>query len=717
MADRTPFADLTRLDPQDPLSADGFGLQTRNPTLLDYYMRLLFTGRHDGHAALANPAVAPTLSVDDTLGGQIPSDLTITVGYTLTDADGGETALSPLDDVETQAGLVSPDNSPTLALDNVAGTLLAGSYDYAVTLTDGLGGETALSPISTLLIPSGNANNEIVVGALDTITAAQGAAGWRLWRSINDEDWHLIGQGLAAAGTFTDDGSHAADCGVSPPQFDGQTNSTGRLIVTVPGGQGARTVSYNIYASLTGAFDQPSLLATYPVAEINQPKPFDTLTFIGSTPPEVSTAMAGLPKIGAAELESGGGGGGGGTGPLPVMPPWYMVAPEDNLGIPDATNSFQWIDGIKPVAALWMQYDSGEEYAGESYNGEYTPANYTGATTHFHLDGSDDLTLVDAGNWRIRVAENYAVGNWIEAQLGGYVEFDYTIVTADWVKLSADIQSLSSMPGGVRAEIDQAAGTFSLINIADGSVIASVGAAEGYAPPGVGDSGSMVVGIYFDHVVAYDAHDGVAGPALIDVTLDTPIMAVVNQGMGAFGVNATDPTAVVIDYIAQGNDHIIKSIRLGFYSMFGAGMDQTVTVWSATSGSAGGGGLTPQPWQRLGDVDTAPYALDNGWTVVDPLTSGGDFLAYRISATGDELQIRGSLDGSAATDEVIATMAGGPGMSVAGDTEHPVVLVSGGGVRSTGYVKVGADLTISLVQPAIPVADTVLINVTVPLLG
>lgn len=721
MADRTPFADLTRLAAGDPLSADGYGLQTRNPTLLDYYMRLLFTGKHDGHAKLTDPATAPTLTVDDA-GGQIPADQAITVGYTLTDADGGETALSPLGVIETQPGLTAPDVGPILALDHVSGTLLAGSYDYAVTVTDGLGGETSLTPINTLLVPTGAANNRILVTGLDALLAQPGAAGWRLWRSINDEDWHLIGQGAEA--DFTDDGSHAADCGVSPPQFDTETLATSVLHVTVPGGQHARTVSYSIYASLTGAFDQPSLLGTYPVAEINTDKAFDTLTFLGSTPPEVSTAMAGLPKITAAELASGaggGGGGGGGTGPLAIRLPWYMQAPEVSGATPSAADSFLWEENGVPRMAIYAEWSTpGDNYAFEAYNGELDLTKLDGDTTHFHLDGSDNVTLVDAGDWQVSVAPDYSVGNWLEDQRGGYVEWDYTIVNDGWNTISAELQSSGTPGAGVRAVIDRVAGTFSLIDMATSDVIASVGVAEGYTPPVAGQSGSMVLALHYGRCVAYDSQDDgsnyVAGPGIIDVTLDLATIAV-NQTFGAWGINATDPTAVVGDYWSFGESPLSRTLHVGMFNAFGTTpgtyLENDTVVYTD---SLSGGGLRPMAWQVLSDQGApAPYPAANGWT--NPVTTGADWLAWRKVEAADELQIKGRIDGTAATDPVFAVLPDSLYLGGTGDTEHAAVLIAGDGTRSTCYIQVGADRSLSLLQPAtpLPAGSTILFNLTRPI--
>lgn len=713
MADRTQFADLTRLAPQDPLSADGYGLQLRNPTLIDYFLRLLFTGKHDGHAKLGDPAVAPTLTVDDT-GGHIAADQAITVGYTLTDADGGETALSPLGDITTRASLIAPDTGPALAADFAAGTLLAGSYDYAVTLTDGLGGETTLSPINTILVPAGHTNARILVTGLDAILGSgAGAAGWRLWRSINDEDWHLIGTG--ADGSFTDDGSHAADCGVSPPQFEGTTNATSVLHVTVPGGQGARTVSYSIYASVTGAFDQPSLLGTYPVAEINTVKSFTDLTFLAVTPPETSTAMPGLPKITAAELASGAGGGGGGgggdgggggAGPLSIRPPWYM-APPGSIGPPSAADAIVWQENGVNRAAIYAEWAAANDvYALEAYNGGFDPSQFAGDIAHFHTDDNGDVTLADAGDWHVSVAPGPANGLWVNASVGGYTEFDYHIVNDNWATISADLQSLGTPGAGVRAIIDRASATFSLVNLATDDVIASVGAAEGFELPTTGQGGYIVVAIHNDHCTAFD---GRTQASFISVSLDPSIP--LNQAWGGWGISSPDVTSVVADYWSFGESALSRVVYVGTYQLNGVNINNAVALW--TEDGATGGGLRVQDWQFLTTGASSPYPAENGWA--NPVASGTDWLRWRMVEGADELQIRGTLDGTAATSAVFGHVPNS--VQIQGDTEHPAVLVAGDGTRSTCYIKVGYDRSLSLVQPAVPLpaGSTLHFSIVVPL--
>src|SRR4051794_3420426 len=126
MSERTDFAGLVALALGEPLDNEFLGTNIRT---IDRLLRIgAVTHRHDGHAALANPPqeedTGPFLEID-TVGGAIPADLGIYVGYTWVDADDGETILSEATLISTEPGLVAPTIAPELALDHAAGGLLA----------------------------------------------------------------------------------------------------------------------------------------------------------------------------------------------------------------------------------------------------------------------------------------------------------------------------------------------------------------------------------------------------------------------------------------------------------------------------------------------------------------------------------------------------------------------------------------------------------------
>lgn len=296
---KTAFAGLEALGPGDPLSSDGYYFQSRNPFLTDRLLRLgATTHRHDAHAALTDPTLPPTATVAGP-GGSIPSSTAISVVYTLTDADGGETLPVAVVAVSTPPTFLSPTTPPVCAVDHTAGGLLAATLAYAVTVTDGAGGETVIGPAGIAVVSPGYANSEVAISGLTAITttASGGAigAGWRLWRSQGGGPWYLIGSGTMATDGFTDGGT-AGDCTVAPPSVTTVAGNYG-LSVTVPGGQPSGTVTYNIYGCTDGQFTNPCLLGAFPISSAGTVQVFGDILGLPGAPPAVSTCYGGATQI------------------------------------------------------------------------------------------------------------------------------------------------------------------------------------------------------------------------------------------------------------------------------------------------------------------------------------------------------------------------------------------------------------------------------------
>lgn len=298
MPERMPFSGIIRLDPQDSLTADNSAFQAENPAIIDRLLRVgATTHRHDAHTRLANPTL-PVVVATTELGGTIPAETTVYVVYTLIDADGGETIANPAPGVvTTQPALVTPSTSPAAVLDTTAGGLLSGNYSYAVTVTDGLGGETTLGPPVDVTIPPGYANARVHVTGLAAIATNAGGTGWRLWKMKDSGGWYMVTFG--SADEVIDDGTLCPDCVGRPPTSTSRTNSTSKLRVTVPGSQPAGAVSFNIYAttSVDGFFLSPALLGNYPIAEAGVVKEFVALSVQPGAPPAASQALPGANQI------------------------------------------------------------------------------------------------------------------------------------------------------------------------------------------------------------------------------------------------------------------------------------------------------------------------------------------------------------------------------------------------------------------------------------
>jgi hypothetical protein len=332
---RTPFAGFLRPAPGDPLSEEGYAFQSENPLIADILAKLgAVTHKHDGHAAMVDPTAAHTVAAAAT-GGSIPASTPIHVGYTLTDASGGESLMRATIVVTTAAGYSTP-GAPTAVPDYTAGTLLAGTPLYGITVTDGVGGETALGQVVPVTIDPGHANARALISGLTAVTnAASGSsstAGWRQWKSVDGgSTWNLMATGAHTIDTYTDDGSTAGDCTVNPPLV-GTTVGANKLTVTVPSaGQPAAATFFSIYADTTGQFLNPCLLGTYPVSDFDVAQVYTALTLLSGSPPAVSRCYPGAD----------------------------LIDPVADLVVPGAPTTGQVLTASSPTAAEWATPSGG----------------------------------------------------------------------------------------------------------------------------------------------------------------------------------------------------------------------------------------------------------------------------------------------------------------------------------------------------------------------
>lgn len=297
---QTGFAGLEVIPPGGSLTQDGYRFQSINPVIIDLLLKIgAVTHRHDAHAAMADPTEAPVVSVAPT-GGALPAGETIYVAYTLIDPQGGETLPVPVVSVSTPGGVEAPTVAPTATLSFAAGSLLTNNYMYAVSIADGLGGETPLGPPASVDVPS-SINAEIGISGLSALTNAasnnSATATWRLWRSVDGGNtWALMATGVPTGDSFTDDGSIAGNTSVQPTGTN-TTGGYGELSVTVPAGQPAEAQYFNIYASTDPNLGDPALLGQYPIADAGQAQTYTTLTAQSGTPPLVSTCYGGANQI------------------------------------------------------------------------------------------------------------------------------------------------------------------------------------------------------------------------------------------------------------------------------------------------------------------------------------------------------------------------------------------------------------------------------------
>jgi hypothetical protein len=295
---KTTFIGLTALGPEDSIFADGAAFTTRDRDEIDRGLKIgIKTHRHTGLAGLSNPSVVASAQVVAS-GGSIDSGLTVTVGYTLEDAEGGETMISPLVATSTPIPLDVPLNAPVAVANYTAGTLLTDTYTYAITFSDGEGGETPLGPSTLVTREPGFENAKIELSGLSAGMGEVGAEEWRLYRARGGGEFALIASGDESEDAFVDDGSVSPDCSTHPPTDNlNNTNQVSSLVVTLPSGLASGATFINLYATTTGSFDESSLLAQYPIASAGRSPVFRSLEFLDSQPPDVNRSYGGAPRI------------------------------------------------------------------------------------------------------------------------------------------------------------------------------------------------------------------------------------------------------------------------------------------------------------------------------------------------------------------------------------------------------------------------------------
>lgn len=296
---KTQFAGLTVLEPGEGLDTDNGAFIDRDRNTIDHFLRLgAKLHRHNGLAGLSNPTQAASGSVIAS-GGTIPSNLTISLGYTLEDSVGGETMISPLAVVSTGPPMDIPPAAPSAAVDYSAGALMADTYYYAITWIDGDGGETPAGPAVSVErgpAPSG----QIKLSNLTYGMAAAGAVGWRLFRAIGGGSYDLLTTGSIGTDTFTDNGSAEVNCDLHPPtDSQNNTNSTNTLQVKLPNADSnmSSATFINLYMSLSGDFGEASSLGQYPLASAGKTATFTSLEINDLTPPDVNLSIGGASLI------------------------------------------------------------------------------------------------------------------------------------------------------------------------------------------------------------------------------------------------------------------------------------------------------------------------------------------------------------------------------------------------------------------------------------
>lgn len=294
---KTIFAGLLVPEPGESINEDNGSFFTDRDTI-DHLLEVgAKTHRHNGLNGLATPITAPGASILAS-GGTIPAGESITLGYTLEDATRGETMLSEVAVVSTPPPIQAPQAAPSGSFASDHGSLLVNTYFYALTYTDGEGGETPLGPARQVERPPGFASGHIEVSNLTFGLEAAGASGWRLYRATGGASYNLLAAGGLGEDTFDDDGSKSLDCSAHPPA--GELNTTSginQLRVELPSELPEEVAFINLYATVSGDFTGGSFLTRVPVASAGGVMVFSSLELGTDSPPDVNLSIGGAHKI------------------------------------------------------------------------------------------------------------------------------------------------------------------------------------------------------------------------------------------------------------------------------------------------------------------------------------------------------------------------------------------------------------------------------------
>jgi hypothetical protein len=293
----TDFAGLYRVAPGESPWDNGGAFYGRNIETIDRLLRIAAkTHRHDGHAPVANPPGAPSVAMQGT-GGNIPSGSDVYVGITAIDVDGGETAIGPLTHVIAPASSSAYPATPTGTADYSAGDLTANTYLYAITSTDGAGGESVPSDPFVITLEGGHANGRVVLSGLQSHVVAMGGTGWRLYRSTNNSDYGFLAAGATEG--YVDDCTHCADPQLTPPDdTDDATAGTSSAVATVQASDlPVGAVAFRVYAGNAPTLLSPSFVGQYELSAVETPITISGLVLQQGSPPPVSLSVGGASLI------------------------------------------------------------------------------------------------------------------------------------------------------------------------------------------------------------------------------------------------------------------------------------------------------------------------------------------------------------------------------------------------------------------------------------
>ncbi len=263
---RTQHLGLNKFGAEGRISDEGYKFSLRDRDLLDSILQSLLLHDHSpvvaGNSLVGPPSgTAPTLTVVDSGGTLLAGrDYYYKVAYT--DVNGNETEAGAAGLASTPDAIVPPE-AQVLTTATTGGTLIAGTYKYALAFYQDAGGITTAPVTNTIVVPTGTSTNTVTI---PLPTLPDDADGWKIYRKGPGdlEYWFLV---TVASGPteYEDDGSINPDCTSRRPAAN-TTNSTNLVTIDLPAGYlplDTRVTGWRIYrTSSAGSYPANSLVAT-----------------------------------------------------------------------------------------------------------------------------------------------------------------------------------------------------------------------------------------------------------------------------------------------------------------------------------------------------------------------------------------------------------------------------------------------------------------------
>lgn len=317
---RTQHFNLAAFGPEGKISDSGYKFSLKDRQIIDALLYTLFTHDHaaTSQVSIAGPTQRPALTLN-TSGGTIPPATSLYYGISYVDGSGNETDISTSAYVRTQDALTSP-AAPALATATTGGSLVAGTYRYALAYYQTAGTATTRAPnTNSITVPAGTSTNTVTV-TLDT--PPDGADGWYIYRKgPGDSEYWYLDSATSSATEYVDDGSVTADCTKRRPTTN-TTNALNSIDVDIDASDlplDGNIVSWKIYrTSAAGVWGVASLLQE--VVETTTEGGADLVTSFTDTgiatvtgSPNTATAVPpAIPQLDAAEVFASG------SSPLPA---------------------------------------------------------------------------------------------------------------------------------------------------------------------------------------------------------------------------------------------------------------------------------------------------------------------------------------------------------------------------------------------------------------